>query len=159
MRIRTTFGVLAFPLFLVAVVISSSACGTLRNINSDQPLPLGGLIDDADSIYSTAKKAKPDLDTAVLAPLFVAGFTLEVGLSAVGDVVTLPWVIWMNAKAGWSQLHSPKNMPSPGEAVPMVPATFSAWEKAPALTDEKAPPVPTLETDPRYIPWLNSPSR
>jgi uncharacterized protein YceK len=80
MSLRALPAVLLVPLLVVALVISSSACGTFGNLSNDKPIPYGGVIQDAETVVD-----KPQI-------LAFAPFVLiELGLSTCLDTATLPY--------------------------------------------------------------------
>ena len=99
------------PLLVVALVVSSSACGTLANFNGGAPLiglpppdppppvAYGGVQWDIErAITSQAMPA----DKVWMFPIWL----LELGLSATLDTATLPIVWWINARRAWDRSSS-----------------------------------------------------
>ena len=132
--------ILLTPLLVVALLVSSSACGTIGNFSSAEtqpnghPLPpraFGGVTDDLQEIVRPA----PVPDFNKLRPIIRACIVLDICLSAVGDTVTLPFVIFRS----WEEvLKLPPNAPS----------TFPTKESDNALS---LPPV-KLFTEPPSAP-------
>lgn len=99
---RSVPPIVLVPLLIVAIVISSSACGTMANFNGgvaliglpDQnrpPLPYGGV---AWNVERAVKCDEPLATRVLIFPLWL----LDVGLSAGLDTLTLPFVAWFHAK-------------------------------------------------------------
>jgi hypothetical protein len=96
------------PLLVVALVISSSACGTIANFGGgalpltvqpqDPPPPVayGGVQWDVE------RAVKSDASPGQKALIFPV-WLLDVGLSATFDTATLPIVFWVNARRAWDR--------------------------------------------------------
>src|SRR6187431_2377211 len=77
------------PLLIVAIVVSSSACGTLANMTgggtfsgrpvTTYPIPYGG--------------AASDVNWAIKKPSAIPILAIDFCLSIVADTFTLPWVV------------------------------------------------------------------
>ena len=96
---KRTLPILLTPLLVVALLVSSSACGTIGKFSSSEtqpngrPLPpraFGGVADDFQGIVQPA----PVPDYYGLNPIIRACLVIDICLSAVGDTVTLPFVIF-----------------------------------------------------------------
>ena len=90
---RAVPAVVLVPLLVVALVVSSSACGTVMNFaDKGPPWPYGGVAADLqiaalyDPVHSPEK--------IVYAPIVL----LDMGLSAVFDTATLPLVAWIQVR-------------------------------------------------------------
>ena len=99
--------VVLVPLLIVAIVVSTSACGTMANFNGGvgfigipdenrHPLPYGGVLWDAEWAI---KSETPISEKVLIFPLWL----LDVGLSAGLDTVTLPLVAWFHAKRAYDR--------------------------------------------------------
>jgi hypothetical protein len=105
---RAIPAVVLVPLLVVALVVSTSACGTIANFNGGHvplslptdpappPVAYGGVQWDIES----AIKSKADVGTkALIFPLWL----LDLTLSATFDTATLPIVFWINARRAWDR--------------------------------------------------------
>lgn len=126
--------VLLLPLLAVAVVVSSSACGTLANFNNgvsfgiperERPaVPYGGVMLDLEA----AARSKADLSAKVLIfPLWLT----DLGLSAAFDTLTLPAAVWIDVKRAYER--------ATGEPRP-YPDIKPKWLRPQAADPEPAPP-------------------
>jgi uncharacterized protein YceK len=77
---------------LVALAgVSASGCGTIRNLASQDPEIYGGVQKDVAVIQTP-----PARSGVGISPTTVAMFMpVDLGLSAVGDTLTLPLAIWL----------------------------------------------------------------
>jgi len=99
---RAVPAVLFVPLLVVALVVSSSACGTIANFaENDPPRPFGGVVTDLEVV------AKADPIETPLVVVAVPFLLLDMCLSAVLDTGTLPVVAWM-------QIRHALQSPTPG---------------------------------------------
>ena len=106
---------LLVPLLLVAIVVSSSACGTMANFNggrvmgppkSEQPpVPFGGVKWDIEAAVDK------DFFTSV-AVLGLPLWMVELSMSATCDTATLPIVFWINARRAWERTIDERSGPS-----------------------------------------------
>jgi hypothetical protein len=113
---RAVPAVLLVPLLVVALVVSSSACGTLANFNggtimgvpkdADRPLPYGGVWWDMETVVNSDRALSAD--GVVFFPLWL----VEVALSATLDTATLPVV-------GWIQIRRALQSPTPQQPPPV----------------------------------------
>lgn len=115
------------PLLIVAIVVSTSACGTMANFNNGvvwmnlpererPPLPYGGVLWDVER----AVDSEADLPTKVLIfPIWL----VEVGMSATLDTVTLPIALWISAKRAWNRAIGEPT------AFPHIEPKRKPWEK------------------------------
>jgi hypothetical protein len=123
---RAVPAVVLVPLLVVALVVSSSACGTMANFsggapligrppeNPPPPVAYGGVQWDLERAFKSG--ATPG-EKVLIFPLWL----LELGLSATLDTATLPVVWWVNVKLGWERaandptapIRSPKKGTSP----------------------------------------------
>ena len=121
---RAVPAVVLVPLLVVAVVVSSSACGTFANFaggrppiglppeNPPPPVAYGGVQWD---IERAIKSEATPAEKLLYSPLWL----LELGLSATLDTATLPVVWWVNVKLAWeraanSDLTAPIRSPGKG---------------------------------------------
>ena len=129
--------ILLTPLLVVALLVSSSACGTITNFSGPlirreayvdvPPRPFGGVFADVGVLT--------DRELIENRPGLIPLIVLDICLSAVGDTVTLPFVIFRS----WEEvLKLPPNAPS----------TFPTKESDNALS---LPPV-KLFTEPPSSP-------
>jgi uncharacterized protein YceK len=106
---RAIPAVLLVPLLVVAIVVSSSACGTIANFNEGRsgmvapttnpgkpPTPFGGVQWD---IERAIQSKVPIEDKAIQSPLWL----VELGLSACLDTATLPIVFSINLRRAWER--------------------------------------------------------
>ena len=107
MNRRAIPAVLLVPLMVVALVVSTAACGTMANFNNGvpligmpererPPLPYGGVLWDVER----AIESEVDVPTKVLIlPIWL----LDVGMSATLDTATLPITLWLSTKRAWTR--------------------------------------------------------
>ena len=105
---RAIPAVVLVPLLVVALVVSTSACGTMANFTGDQ-LPLGRPADPPPPPVAyggvqwdiaSAIKSEADVGSkALIFPLWL----LDLTLSAAFDTATLPVVWCMNAHRAWNR--------------------------------------------------------
>lgn len=103
---RLLSGAILTPLTVVALVVSSSACGTIMNFSgggphtfsgdhpdrTGVPIPYGGVRADLlTPNWEHADHWKLD-DIALVGPILA----LDISLSFVLDTITLPLVVWIN---------------------------------------------------------------
>jgi uncharacterized protein YceK len=127
------------PLTVVAIVVSSAACGTMANFNEgrygliatypdhrpkrEYPVPYGGVL--ADIEQPNWKKSDEWTKEQVVfgTPLLL----IDMGLSAVLDTATLPIVWWINLRKAYDRAFNDKPktiyvdtepMPKPEKAEP-----------------------------------------
>jgi hypothetical protein len=120
---RAVPAVVLVPLLVVALVVSSSACGTLANFtggapligpppeNPPPPVAYGGVQWDLEQAIKS--EATPG-ERLLYSPLWL----LELGLSATLDTATLPIVWWVNGKLAWERAANSDLTPpirSPGK--------------------------------------------
>jgi hypothetical protein len=112
MNRRAIPAALLAPLLIVAIVVSSSACGTLanfgalpiQNVPSSEnpgrvhpvPVPYGGVYWD---IERAIDSELPIENKVLISPLWL----VDLGLSATLDTATLPIVCWLNVRTAWNQ--------------------------------------------------------
>ena len=146
--------VVLVPLLVVALVVSTSACGTIANFNGGQvplnlpadppppPVAFGGVQWEIER----AVNSKADVGTkALIFPLWM----LDLSLSATLDTATLPIVWWVNARRAWDRASDNPTFPdvarpASGEPKPRGwypdPYKLTAAERVltppPALIDE-----------------------
>ena len=107
---RAVPAVVLVPLVVVALAVSSSACGTIANFTggggfigmtpseSPPPVAYGGVQWDIER----AVKSELDPDhKALIFPLWL----LDLSLSATLDTATLPVVWWINARRAWGRAN------------------------------------------------------
>jgi hypothetical protein len=101
------------PLLVVALAVSSSACGTIMNFaGTDPPLPFGGVVSDVQGFVEYDPVKNPGL-------ILITPFVLvDICLSAVFDAATLPVVGWMQIRAA---LESPTPPGRPPVSGPLPP--------------------------------------
>jgi uncharacterized protein YceK len=106
---RTIPAVLLIPFAIVALVVSTSACGTIANFNGGSvgwisapsespppPIAYGGVQWDIER----GLKSEADIGTKVLIfPLWL----IDLGVSATLDTLTLPVVFSVNAWQAWNR--------------------------------------------------------
>lgn len=114
---RTVPAVVLVPLLVVALMVSSSACGTIANFNGGTPplsLPpanppppvaYGGVQWDIERAIKSDVSAG---EKVLYAPLWL----LELGLSASFDTLTLPAVWWTNLRLGWERASGGADAPT-----------------------------------------------
>ncbi|MSR52219.1 MAG: hypothetical protein EXS09_02890 [Gemmataceae bacterium] len=99
---RSVPPIVLVPLLIVAIVVSSSACGTMANFNGGvvliglpdpnrPPLPYGGVLWEAEKAVKSDRSVG---EKVLIFPLWLVDVGLCVGL----DTVTLPLVAWFHAK-------------------------------------------------------------
>ena len=157
---RALPAVLLVPLLVVALVVSSSACGTMANFSggvmfigmpADPPPPpvaYGGVQWDVESAMKSEMSVG---EKALILPLWL----LDLSLSATLDTATLPIVFWINARKAWERMSDNPTFPmvsrpSTGEPKPRGwypdPYKFTPAEKilnhspTPADADPSASP-------------------
>jgi hypothetical protein len=113
---RAVPAIVLVPLLVVALVVSSSACGTIANFtggapviggppeNPPPPVAYGGVQWDLERALKS--EATPG-QKALIFPLWL----LELGLSATLDTATLPVVWWVNARLAWERATSEPDAP------------------------------------------------
>src|SRR5262245_22191856 len=114
---RAVPAIVLVPLLIVAIVVSTSACGTIANFNGGAtllrppdktplpPVPYGGVKFD---IKTAVEKDIMSPDAVPVWPLWI----VEVGLSATMDTVTLPAVFWVNLRLAWERAIAEQSGPS-----------------------------------------------
>jgi hypothetical protein len=118
---RVMPAIVLVPLLVVALVVSSSACGTMANFNggailgppkdADRPLPYGGVLWDVEALANADGVVSPE--GIALLPVWL----IEVGLSATLDTATLPVVAWVQIRRA---LESPTPQEQPPVSGPLV---------------------------------------
>jgi hypothetical protein len=105
---RAIPAVLLVPLLVVAIVVSSSACGTMANFNEGSvwtsrpthvgrpPTPYGGVEWDIEEAIKTDRP----IESRMLGYAFLL---VDLGLSAGLDTATLPIVFWINVRHAWER--------------------------------------------------------
>jgi hypothetical protein len=150
---RAVPAVVLVPLLVVALVVSTSACGTMANFDSGQPstgLPAGpppppvaygGVQWDLER----AVKSEADVGTKVLIfPVWL----LELSLSATLDTATLPIVFWMNARRAWDRATADSAPPTQSRtADPARPRDLVPAPNRPTLAEQVLNPNPPPDDD------------
>jgi uncharacterized protein YceK len=92
---RAIPAIVLVPFLVVAIVVSSSACGTIVNFaTNDPPKPYGGVMCDVNlAVTEFDPVERPG--QLLVAPLFI----LDLGLSAALDTATLPIVFLKTIEA------------------------------------------------------------
>lgn len=109
---RTVPVIVLVPLLIVALAVSSSACGTIMNFaGNDPPLPFGGVVTDVQGVVESDPVNYPGL---ILITPFVF---VDICLSAVFDAATLPVVGWIQIRRA---LESPTPQGRPTVSGPLV---------------------------------------
>ncbi|HKB02748.1 MAG TPA: hypothetical protein VKD90_11045 [Gemmataceae bacterium] len=104
---RAVPAIVLVPLFVVALVVSSSACGTFSNFASSRPpRPFGGVVADLEAVVESNPIKSPHLF------LYTPIVLVEICLSTVFDAATLPLVAWI-------QVHYILEMPRPDGPPPV----------------------------------------
>jgi hypothetical protein len=153
MRIRTTLGVICL-LLILAVVNSFSADRTQFLFPNETPFCVGDTLNDPVCKQLIPIPGDAETSDRIEFPFLEKGISLEVGLSAVGDLVTIPWVNWRSTKASCDvQLYHTPNRNSKMQGYFRL-SPLSIWELPSHRLGEKTLPIATLETDPRYLSWL-----
>jgi hypothetical protein len=149
---RSVPTVILVPLLVVALVVSSSACGTMANLScgnlvligpppADPPPPVafGGVQWDIERAIKSDATAGEKVLTFPL-------WFLDLSLSATLDTATLPMVFWINARRAWDRASDPtSSLKSPPKG------TSPSWglfpDSRPGYAG-KAPSSPAAEETP-----------
>src|SRR5262245_25261612 len=153
---RALPSILLVPFLVVAVVVSSSACGTFANFNGGEPplvwnkgpdrppVAFGGVQWDFEQAIESKSTAG---EKVLILPLWL----LDLSLSATLDTATLPIVFWVNARRAWERATGdfpplpplsppPHESGEPGPSSILTALTPAEQLLIPVLPD--LPPVP-----------------
>jgi hypothetical protein len=109
---RAVPAIIFVPLAVVALVVSSSACGTIYNfVDNDPPRPYGGVMTDLRGVAESDPIERPGV---IVAAPFVL---MDICLSLVFDSATLPVVAWIQVRRA---LESPTPQGRPPVSGPLL---------------------------------------